>query len=267
MTSNQHSAWLFLSLLFLASGALISCRRADAHLATRRERGSQIVAEYRRRVELPNRHARIQLTIASSDEAAKVYELDVWRKQSQDQVLTLTHVVEPEDERDLGVLTIEPKNQPAVNITYAQSSDRFYESGTNHQAFGSLTTQDFLGQWDKYDFRLLSEKEIEGSQAYEVEGKPKPGFSSPVARIVTTFRADLFMPALLRVFNSQGQEIQTFHIREYRTIDGQPTIWRMEIETGTRRTRILFEALSLNLRDAIDDRVFTRENLKRLVSR
>ena len=48
----------------------------------RRERGKQIVAEYLKRDAAPYRKNRVRLTIASASEPLKVYELEIWRKQT-----------------------------------------------------------------------------------------------------------------------------------------------------------------------------------------
>ena len=61
--------------------------------------------------------------------------------------------------------------------------------------FGGLTAQELLGEWDKYDYQLLSEKDLNGVKVYEVEGNLKsPGYSI-IARSVTLFRADNYLPA------------------------------------------------------------------------
>ena len=41
--------------------------------------------------------------------------------------------------------------------------------------FGGLTAQELLGEWDKYDYSLVDEKELGGVKVYEVEGTLKPG--------------------------------------------------------------------------------------------
>ncbi len=120
--------------------------------AMRQQRGAEVVAEYLKRDASPYRKNRVRMTIAAPSEPVKVYELEIWRKQTPAETLTLTHVVQPADESDLAALSVERKGQPAINVTYVSSTDQFRETGTNKMFFGGLTAQELLGEWDKYDY-------------------------------------------------------------------------------------------------------------------
>lgn len=231
-----------------------------------RQRGAEIVEEYRKRDEAPYRSERLRLTVTSTDDSPKTYELEVWRKQTPEETLTLTHVVKPATERDLASLSIRRPDQPTVNVAYAQSTDRFYESNSSKQTFGGLTAQELQGEWDRYDFRLLSEKQIGGIDAYEVEGALKADARSPISRLVVLFRKDTFLPVTLDLFNARGDEIRTFNVLEYRSVDGRPSIWRTEATNHARNSKVLIELLEQAYPIKIEENVFTRENLKRLVS-
>ena len=92
----------------------------------------------------PYRKNRVRMTIATPSEPVKVYELEIWRKQTPAETLTLTHIVQPADENDLAALSVERKEQPAINVTYVSSTDQFRETGTNKMFFGGLTAQELL---------------------------------------------------------------------------------------------------------------------------
>ena len=204
------------------------------------------------------------MTITSTTEPLKIYELEIWRKQTESETLTQTHVVQPADESDLAALSIERKGEPTVNITYVSSTDQFRETGTNKMFFGGLTAQELLGEWDKYDYSLMDEKDLGGVKAYEVEGTLKPAAESVIARTRTLFRANTYLPAEMHLFDSGGQEVRSFQVKTYRNVAGREVIWLTEIENHLRPTKITIETLGLDFPDKADDAIFTRDRLKQL---
>ena len=233
----------------------------------RRQRGTQVVAEYLKRDAAPYRKNRVRLTITSASEPLKVYELELWRKQTADEALTLTHVVQPAEESDLAALSVERKGTPSINVTYVSSIDQFRETGTNKMFFGGLTAQELLGEWDKYDYSLLDEKDLGGVKVYEVEGTLKPAADSIIARTRTLFRADTYLPAEMHLLDSGGKEVRTFRVKEYRNVTGREAVWLTEIENHLRPTKVTIETLSLDFPEKVDDAMFTREHLKQLAQR
>ncbi|HEV7681637.1 MAG TPA: outer membrane lipoprotein-sorting protein [Pyrinomonadaceae bacterium] len=264
-------------LLGIGVGGMSGCKQdtpvgrnlaANAH-----ERGEQVVAEFLKRDAAPYRKLRVRLTIddldaklrsPNSTEARKVYELEIWRQQTEAETLTLTHVVQPADENDLAALSIERKGQPTVNVTYVSSTDQFRETGTNKMFFGGLTAQELLGEWEQYDYSLLDEKELNGVKAYEVEGTLKSGAESTLARTRTLFRADTYLPAEMHLFDSGGQEVRTFQVKSYRNVGGREAVWVTEIQNHVRPTQVTVETLSAEFPDKADDGIFTRDRLKQL---
>ena len=144
-------------LLLLGLCAVSACKgdRATAPAQTDgvspEKRGAEIVAEFLKRDAAAYRKNRVRMTIVSPPEPTKTYDLEIWRKQTPAETLTLTHVVQPAAESDLAALSIEKPNAPTVNVTYVSSSGDFRETGTNKMFFGGLTAQELLGEWEKYD--------------------------------------------------------------------------------------------------------------------
>jgi hypothetical protein len=272
-SSNRHTFHFFVGAVFLFSLLFASsCRRESAGpsedvAAMRQQRGAQVVAEYLKRDASPYRKSRIRMTIVAPSEPVKVYELEIWRKQTGGETQTLTHVVQPADESDLAALSIERKGQPAVNVTYASSVDQFRETGTNKTFFGGLTAQELLGEWDKYDYQLLSEKDSNGVKVFEVEGKLKPTGDSTIARTVTLFRADNYLPVELHLFNSEGKEIRIFKVTKYGNFAGRDAIALMEIENLARQTKITIETQGQEFPEKADDAIFSRDRLKQISQR
>ena len=258
-------------LLLLGLCVLNGCRRETPagrdDAAMRRERGTQIVAEYLKRDAAPYRKNRVRLTITTASEPLKVYELEIWRKQTAGETLTLTHVVQPADESDLAALSVERKGEPTVNVTYVSSTDQFRETGTNKMFFGGLTAQELLGEWDKYDYNFVAEKDLDHIKFYEVEGVLKPSASSIIGRTRTLFRADTYLPAEMHLLDSEGKELRTFRVTKYSKVAGRDAIWVTAIENHIRPTRITIESLSLEWPEKLDDAMFTRDRLKQLALR
>lgn len=258
-------------LLLLSIGLGNACKRETPagrdDSAMRRQRGAEIVAEYLKRDAAPYRKNRVRLNITSESEPSKVYELEISRKQTPAETLTLTHVVQPADESDLAALSIERKGQPTVNVTYASSLDQFRETGTNKMFFGGLTAQELLGEWDKYDYSLVDEKSLDGVKVYEVEGTLKPGADSILSRTRTLFRVDTYLPTEMHLFNSEGKELRTFKVKQFRNVSGRDAVWLTEIENHLRPTKITIESQRLEWPDKLDDAMFTRERLKQLSQR
>jgi hypothetical protein len=260
-----------LLLLLLGLGVWNGCSRETPaghdDDAARHERGSQIVAEYLKRDGSPYRKAHIRLTVTSATDPLKVYELEIWRKQTAAEILTLTHVVQPVDENDLAALSVERKGESTVNVTYVSSMDQFRETDTNKMFFGGLTAQELLGEWDKYDYAFVAEKDVAGVKVYEVEGALKPSASSVIARTRTLLRADTYLPAEIHLLDSGGKEVRTFRVKEYRNVAGREAVWLTEIENHLRPTKVTIEVLSVAWPEKADDAMFTRERLKQLAQR
>ncbi len=269
---STSKAVLCLIVALLTLALLGGCNRegaAPAHdnAADASRRGAEIVAEYLKRDASPYRKNRVRMTIAAPPEPVKVYDLDLWRKQTPAETLTLTHVVQPAAENDLAALSVEKKNEPTVNITYVSSTGQFRETGTNKMFFGGLTAQELLGEWDKYDYRLLGERDLQGVKAYEVEGVLKSGVDSAITRSKTLFRADTYLPAELHLFNSAGEEVRTFRVESFRNMAGREVVGLMRIENHVRSAKISIEMLSVEFPEKVDDAMFTREYLKQLAGK
>jgi hypothetical protein len=176
-------------------------------------------------------------------------------------------VVQPADESDLAALSTEQKGKPAVNTSYVSSTGQFRETGTNKMFFGGLTAQELLGEWDKYEYRFLNEKDLEGAKVYEVEGTLKPSADSIVARTQTLFRADTYLPAEMHLFNSEGKEMRTFRVKKYGNVASRDAVWLTEIENHLRPTKVTIETISLEWPAKVDDAMFTTDRLKQLALR
>src|SRR4051812_42896107 len=55
------------------------------------DRGEEIVKSYLKADAVPYRKSRLRFTIISETDPTLIYEIDVWRKQTENETLTLTH--------------------------------------------------------------------------------------------------------------------------------------------------------------------------------
>jgi hypothetical protein len=271
-SSNRPASHVLVCAVLLSLFVGTSCKREPSapsvdDVAVRQQRGAEVVAEYLKRDASPYRKNRVRMTIADPSEPLKIYELEIWRKQSPAETLTLTHIVQPANESDLAALSVERKGQPAINVTYVSSTDQFRETGTNKMFFGGLTAQELLGEWDKYDYQLLGEKDINGVKVYEVEGNLKPSADSIIGRSITLFRADNYLPAEMHLFNSEGKELRSFKVAKYGNVAGRDVIWLTEIDNLLRQTKITIETLGLEFPEKADEAIFSRDRLKQISQR
>ena len=258
--------FILFCLLIILSGCAKPSEQTVGDEAQQLQRGSEIVAEYRKRDSSPNRHAVVRMTITSQDQPEKVYEFEIWRKQSPQETQTLLQVIKPETERSLVSLSTERKGEKSVTLTYNREKNEFEEVSADRQVFGGLTIQEMLGEWDRYESRLVGEQNVDGVKMFQVANTLKPQETSTIKRFVTHFRSDNMLPTEAHLFDSQDKEIRTYSIKEYRTIEGHPSFWRVEIENHVRRTKLILEVLNQSFSERLDEKLFTRENLKKLAS-
>ena len=256
--------------LFFVSSCGGSSGADPAKTATKdspEKRGEEIVAEYLKRDAAPFRKIRVRFTIKTEDEPVEVYELDNWRKQTPDGTTTLSEVVKSPDNSNVASLTLEPKDQKAIVVTYAASRDEFRETGTNKMFFGGLTGGELLGEWDKFVFKFTGEKEVDGQKVFETEGNLKPGVESVASRMAALFRADNYMPVELHLFDTSGREIRAYKFSDLKDDPDHPYPARTDVDNPIYKAKIVIEILSRELPAAIDDAMFTREKLKELATK
>lgn len=262
--------FLFVLLFLLLCAPLAGCGRqsSEPQLSEeqRRARGAEIVSEYRQRDSPPNRHLRLRMTSTPASGSPDSYEFEVWQKNNPDETLTLMRVLSPQSERDLASLSIGRRGGASENISYRRATNEFQEVDSEQRVFGGLTVLELLGEWHRYDARFIGEREVNGVRMYEVENTLKPNEDSQIKRFVTLFRADTMLPAEAHLFDARDRELRTYRISEYRTIEGRPTIWRVEIQNHSRNSRVDIEMLDVNYGEELNRNLFTRENLRRVTA-
>lgn len=229
------------------------------------DRGNEIVAEHLKREAAPYRKDRVRFTVRSEGDPVEIFEIDVWRRQTEKQTDTMSIMVKPAEDAGTGSLAIETPDKPTVNITYAASRDEFRETDTGKMFFGGLTVQELLGEWNKYTFKFIGERDVDGQKALEIEGKLKDGQKSAIATTKVLFDAQNYLLLEMRLFDSGGKEMRTYRQKEIKSDVSRPYLSKTEIENHIYNSKITVEILSREYPAAIDDSMFSREKLKQSV--
>ena len=224
-------------------------------------RARQIVNEYLKRDSSPYRKSRIRFTVTEEGEPAKIYEIESTRKQTPDETTTLTQIVAPPEEIGTS-LAIESKGKKTVIVTYAESVAEFRETDSKKIFFGGLTAGELLGDWDKFNYQFIGEKQLNGVRVFDVEGKLKPDRDSVVSRMVVSFRAEDSVPAESHLFGADGKELRIYKTTAIKGDPTHPYASRVEVDNNVYKSHIIIEVLSQEYPPTIDDSMFTREKLK-----
>lgn len=256
---------LFVTLLTVAGGLISNCGGSDpisTNSTNTEGRGQQIVDEYLKRDSSPYRKSRIRFTVTEEGEAAKVFEIDSWRKQSGDQTTTLNEIAAPADETGTRTLTIESKGKKTIVVTYAASRDEFRETDSKKMFIGGLTIGELLGDWDKFDYQFIGEKDRNGVKVLEVEGKLKTGADSAISRMDVLFRADNYVPVETHFFGTDGREIRTYETTAIVDDAAHPYASKIDVDNSVYKAHIVIEIVSREFPASVDDSMFTRDKLK-----
>jgi outer membrane lipoprotein-sorting protein len=263
---------LFLLLVF----ASISCGSAESDRAasngqskqtTGKDKADEIIAEFLKRDAAPYRKVRVRFTITSESDSTKIYELDTWRRQSENQITTLTQIVKPAEDSDLASLTVETAGQPTVVTTYSATLKDFRDTDTNKMFFGGITAGELLGEWGKFDYKMLKEETRDGHPFYQIEGKLKKDQNGVINRIEIDMDGSDYVPRELRVFDASGRQIRTFTIRDVKTDPKGAYAASMEADNSVYKTKMLIEVLGREFPDHLDDTMFTKDRLKAIATK
>ncbi|MBX7053699.1 MAG: outer membrane lipoprotein-sorting protein [Pyrinomonadaceae bacterium] len=222
------------------------------------DRGEAIVAEHIKRDAAPFRKDHVRFTVTEKGGPPVVTEIDVWRRQSGDVTSTLSVITKPAEDAGTGSLAIEEKGKPSVIVTYAESRGEFRETDTGKMFIGGLTAQELIGEWNKYNYRLIGES----SSGFEVEGKLKEGERSAIAVSRVVFDKQNYLPVSMELFDNAEKKIRSYGVPEIRTADGRPYIGKTVVTNYVYGSEITIEIVSREFPAKLDESLFTRDRLK-----
>ncbi len=114
-----------------------------------------------------------------------------------------------------------------------------------------------------YTHRLLGEKNLDGNDAWQVEGLPKPNAAVVWGKIVYSIRKSDFVPLKLEYYDERGDLIRALVYSDIRNVNGRtiPTRWEMQPLTKPgKKTTITVKSIYYD--KPIDADIFSLRNLK-----
>jgi hypothetical protein len=267
-------------LLFLMAVAITGCGggnndQAESNVQSKqsvgKDKAAEIIAEFLKRDAAPFRKVRVRFTITSESDPTKIYELETWRRQTENQTTILTQIVKPAEDSDLASLTVESAGQPTVVTTYSATLKDFRETDTNKMFFGGITAGELLGEWGKFDFRLTkSSTDTVRGESFEInflEGTLKKGESGAASRMVVWMRADNYVPVHIQVFDASDKQIREFDTLETKTDGHGAYASKIEVANPIYKTTTVIEVLGREFPERLDDALFTKDRLKAIATK
>lgn len=179
---------------------------------------------------------------------------------------TFTRVTAPAKEAGTGSLAIAPEMWnyvPSLERTIKIPPSLMLQSW-----FGSdFTNDDMVNQGSvarHYEHRLVGEKTVDGTPAYEIEMLPKP--DAPVAwgRIVALYRKPDAVPLVEQFYDERGALVRTVRYGDIKPVSGLQRPTRMEVVPASppgKRSVMVMKSVVVD--EPIDPAVFTLQNLTR----
>jgi hypothetical protein len=256
-------------ILLLFSLAIAGC--VDSALTTSNQtadkpsadRGNEIVEEYLKLSASPYRKDIVRLTVRSESEPEQIFELEVYRRQTDNETTTLSIIRKPAENAGTASLSIERPDQATVNVTYSAARGDFRETGTEKMYFGGLTIQELLGEWSKYEHAYKGERTEAGNTLWQITGRLKEGKRSVIETTSLLFDPQTNLPVTTELFDRSGKKLRTYKAEKIISNGQKPYVALMNVENHIYNTRIIIEVLSREYPETLDDSLFTRERLRR----
>ena len=114
-----------------------------------------------------------------------------------------------------------------------------------------------------YTHRMLASVTVDGSEAYQIEGLPKPDAAIVWGKVVYTIRKNDSMPLKLEFYNERGQTVRTLVYSDFRNLDGRaiPTRWEMQPAASPGKKTVI-AIKSATYEKSIGADIFSLRNLK-----
>lgn len=205
---------------------------------------------------------RIEAEVTDQGGTPRKFVIETYRRRGPDGTYSLSQVVQPE--RGNALLSSET-SEGTNNVTYMPGFGKFFEVPSTQEdpTFG-MTIQESLSEGNLYDYRTQSRTNIDGEEAYVVEGRLKPDVDSTLASMLEYLRASDARPLKTEIFNAKGELLRTKRYLDYRQIDGYWLSARTEVENIARTKRISLMVVEAKFDRNLPASMFTREYLKKI---
>jgi hypothetical protein len=215
-----------------------------------------------------------EMRLSFTNESGRAEQLDfrLQRRASPGETATLLTVLAPREETAKSLLAFERPGQPTEALSYLAGLKSLTRLGSDRPLNfrGSRSTvQELLGmELGQYE-RQSAERVSEGGAALlRVDLKAKEDRRLAFPRIAVYFReaAPGLEPARFELYNSRGEAAKVGRVAEYKTIQGYPTVTRVEIEDREQGRRLELVTRDIKYDRALPASLFTEEHLVKTVT-
>lgn len=197
--------------------------------------------------------------------------MTVYRKREADgRLLMLIEFTSPPQERDRSaIVTVSPQGD-VEGTRYAQSGDTFVSTKgvlSEDSLFG-MTLQELAdGQPEKYDFKLAGEEAVGAATAYKLDGALKPGAESKFNRLVMLVSKENFATLGAEFYDNHNALMRRLTVDKMESVAGRPTRMRWVVDNTAKQKKIEFTTAGAKYDQGLNDSMFTREHLKKVVAK
>lgn len=220
-----------------------------------------------------SRDSTMKLTarIQGADGVPPEVAMTVYRKREADgRLLMLIEFTSPPQERDRSaIVTVSPQGE-VEGTRYAESGDTFVSTKgvlSEDSLFG-MTLQELAdGQPEKYDFKLAGEEAVGTATAYKLEGALKPGAESKFNRLVMLVSKETFATLGAEFYDNHNALMRRLTVDKMESVAGRPTRMRWLVDNTAKQKKIEFTTADAKYDQGLNDSIFTREHLKKVVAK
>ncbi len=165
----------------------------------------------------------------------------------------LIRFTEPADINGTGFLTIEKPGYETEQFLYLPAlrrSRRIVSSQKSHQFVNSDLTYEDMERHpvENYRYEIKGEKEIDGTDCYILETRPREGIESQYSSITAHIAKQAFVPLFAEYYDKKGRHIKTYRVLG---LEQKQNIWTetkiiMEDVASRHKTHIHLEHIEYN---------------------
>lgn len=232
--------------------------------------GEEIVERFRQQVSRRPFSAQIRMSFLDDEGTPEEILVRVLRRPMGDETRTFMQIISPVSESKQAMLVIERPEQKTDVISYLPGLRRIVTLSTRRRLSYkgvSVSVQELIGgELYNYDHTLIGVRTIDHVPTYVVESHLKADRESDYPRMVGFYRQDTFLPVRVELYNAQGERERIARFTEIATVEGQPTIRRVEIESVPDGRLLTLDTVELTYQE-LPDTLFTEAHLIEVVTR
>lgn len=232
--------------------------------------GEEVIQRFRQQFSPRPFSAQIKISFLSEEGTPEEILVRVLRRPTADDTRTFMQIISPVSESKQAMLVIERPEQKTEVVSYLPGLRRIVKLSTgrrlNYKGVNVSVQELIGGELYNYDHTLIGVRTIDGIPTYVVESHLKADRESDYPRMVGFYRQDTFLPVRVELYNAQGDRERIARFTDIASVEGQPTIRRVEIESVPDGRHLTLETVALTYQD-LPDTLFTEAHLIEVVTR